>query len=110
MDTRPKRFVRTFDFGSSRRTIAQQSHLRISPPHAYLFLCLVLGPGRFAILLAQGLLLLVVQQRVVLVVAHNLALVVLQHLSQDGILRKRGRHKKGQSHPYSGGTQRPLER
>lgn len=56
---------------------------------AYLFLCFILGPGSLAILLAQGLLLLVVQQRVVFMVTCDLVLIVLQHLSQEGILQQR---------------------
>lgn len=65
---------------------------------AYLFLCLVLGPGSLAILLAQGFLLLVVQKGVMFMVTHNVVLVVLQHLSQEGILHQRRRQKDRNSH------------
>ena len=54
----------------------------------YLFLCFILGPRSLTILLAQGLLLLVVQQGVVFVVTRDLVLIVLQHLSQEEILRR----------------------
>lgn len=60
---------------------------------AYLFLSFILGPGRLAVFLAQGFLLLVVQQRVVFMVAHDLVLIVLQKLSQNGILQQRWKRK-----------------
>lgn len=59
----------------------------------YLFLCFILGPCGFAILLAKGFLLFVIQQGVVLMVAYNLVLIVLQQLSQDGILQKMTKRK-----------------
>ena len=53
---------------------------------AYLLLGLVLGPGSLAVLLAEGLRLLVVQQGVVLMVAHQVVLEAVQQLSQDRVL------------------------